>query len=87
LAAIDLEPTLTEPNMKSIDEIWHELDDLENNGADIDQSSKVRAGCTGELLHIGSIFLVGMRAGPRGGELIEFTCPQCGRNHESLLFS
>ena len=71
----------------SFEKIWHELDELENGGTDIDHSSKVRAGCTGELVHIGSILLVGVRASPRGGDLIEFTCPRCGQNHESLLFS
>ena len=70
----------------SFEKIWHELDELEDGRSDLDDCSKVRLGCTGELVHIGSIVLVGVRAAPRGGELIEFTCPCCDQDHESLLF-
>ena len=71
----------------SFEKIWHELDELEPGGTDTEPSSKVRAGCTGELVHVGSIFLVGVRVAPRIGQLVEFTCPRCGKNHESQLFS
>jgi len=74
------------PNLTtSFEKFWHELDELEETGTDLDDYSKVRLGCTGELVHIGSIDLVGVRAASRGRDLIEFTCPRCRRNHESLL--
>ena len=69
----------------SFDKIWNELDELDGAGTDLDDYSKVRLGCTGELVHIGSIVLVGVRAAPREGGLIEFTCPRCRQNHESPL--
>jgi hypothetical protein len=47
---------------------------------------RVRLGCTGELVDIGSIGLVVVRSSAAGVELIEFLCPQCGRLHESLPF-
>ena len=66
------------------EKLWHELDDREEEG-DPDDFSKVRLRCSGELAHIGSIVLVGVRDSPLG-DLIEFTCPRCDQRHESRLF-
>ncbi|HZF30812.1 MAG TPA: hypothetical protein VE907_16980 [Gammaproteobacteria bacterium] len=70
----------------SFEELWREADERGDAGADPDDCSKVRLPCSGELVHVGSIVLVGVRAFPRGGELLEFTCPRCDQRHESHLF-
>ena len=68
----------------SFDELWQEADERDVS-TDPEDCSRVRLPCSGELAHIGTIVLLGVRAFPRGGELIEFTCPRCDQRHESQL--
>ena len=47
---------------------------------------KVRLTCSGDLVDIGSVGLVGPRESALGAMLIEFVCPRCDELHESRLF-
>ena len=69
------------------EKLWRELDELEKREADLALGyRKVRLHCTGELLAIGSVALVGLRESPQGVELIEFICPRCEQLHASRRF-
>jgi len=67
--------------------LWRHLDERAEREMKADGAPrKVRLGCTGELVDIGSIGLVVVRSGATGAELVEFPCPRCERLHESLAF-
>lgn len=67
--------------------LWRHLDErAKREVKSADAPRKVRLGCTGELVDIGSIGLVVVRSGTMGPELVEFPCPRCERLHESLAF-
>ena len=62
------------------------LDDLKSVKQTRARLPQVRLHCTGELLAIGSVALVGLRESPQVVELIEFICPRCEQLHASRRF-
>jgi hypothetical protein len=42
--------------------------------------------CSGELMDVGSVDVLGIREATPGIELVEFACPRCRTSHASLRF-
>ena len=71
----------------SFEKAWRELDDWDEGQTGSDLPDRwIRLDCNGDLVDIGSVGLVGVRESALAGELIEFVCPRCGQQHESLRF-
>jgi len=43
--------------------------------------------CSGELMEVGSVDVLGIREATPGIELVEFACPRCRTPHASLRFA
>jgi hypothetical protein len=51
-----------------------------------DRRRKVWLECDGEPYDFRSVDVLGTRFLVHDGEVVNFICPRCGREHESLLF-
>ena len=71
----------------SFDELWRELDKLEQAAGKFeDGSDKVRLDCCGELAELESVDFIELGESEVGTALIEFVCPRCDELHESPAF-
>jgi hypothetical protein len=52
----------------------------------VDRRAKVWLECDGEPRDVRSVRVIGVRAIADNGELVVFTCPRCGKRHQSLRF-
>lgn len=71
----------------TFERLWREVDEREKRDAKSGLvHHMVRLDCTGELVDIGSVGLVGLRGAALGAVLIEFVCPGCDELHRSRRF-
>jgi hypothetical protein len=67
--------------------LWREVDEREKRDANSGLAHHmVRLDCTGELVDIGSVGLLGLREAALGAVLIEYVCPGCDELHRSRRF-
>jgi hypothetical protein len=72
----------------TFDRLCEELGDREGSeerDADADGTS-VWLECNGDLVDAWTVKTLGVRTSAPGVDIVEFVCPRCGAQHESLRF-
>ena len=80
-------PSINTDIRRTFERVWRELGEREpSRGTSRIDRDSLWLDCNGDLVDSGAVKVLGIRQSAPGVEMVQFLCPRCHEQHESLRF-